>query len=118
MARFTKFNGEAVTLRDIRKRAAHFEAMSYPLARWMLFCETMLNIGYKVSVKETPHTHSKYVKVHGPGDTDYLVRFSDHKPSRRRELNEDCDFFVGVTHTGTRTTAQAIRAVEACFNAL
>lgn len=113
-----KLNGEFVTLRDIGKRKARFEGMGYPPAQWMVFCEIMLKIGYKVAVKETHNTYSKYVRVYGPGDTFYQVRFSNHKPNRRRELNEDCDFFVGITHTGVRTTQMAIRAVQECFNAL
>lgn len=113
-----KLNGEEVTLRDIRKRMARHIGMGYSPAQWLNFCEKMLVVGYKVTVKETPNTYSKYVRVYGPGDTYYQVRFSNHKPNFRREAKGDCDFFVGVTHTGVRTTQDAIRAVQDCFNAL
>ena len=35
------------------------------------------------------------------------MRFSDHKPNREKELTGDCDFFVGRTNTGVRTTEDA-----------
>jgi len=113
-----KFNGEAITLHDIGKRKARFEGMGYAPAQWMVFCEKMLRIGYKVTVKETHNAHSKYVRVYGAGDTFYQVRFSNHLPNKRRELDEDCGFFVGVAHTGVRNTAMAIKAVGDFFNAL
>lgn len=113
-----KFNGEEVTLRDIGKRRARLMGMGYPVSQWLLFCELMLKDGYKVTVKETPHTKSKYVRVHGAGDTHYQVRFSDHKPNKGRELAGDCHFFVGYTHTGVRNTNMAITATKEYFNAL
>ena len=118
MSKFKKLNGEFVTKDMLRKRRARLMGMGYPPSQWILFCEEMLKIGYKVSVKETLSTHSKYIKVHGPGDTTYLVRFSNHKPNRFREINNHCDYFVGITHTGVRTMNMAISAVRDCFNAL
>ncbi len=113
-----KFNKQFVTFREIKQRMARAIGMGYEPQKWLLFCEEMLKIGYKVSVYEVQNTYSKYVRVYGPGDTSYQVRFSNHKPSYRRELNGDCDFFVGVTHTGVRTTTMAVNAVKECFNAL
>lgn len=105
-------------MKDMKRRTDILANAKFPKSRWIEFCEIMLGIGYKVTVKETHNTHSKYVRVWGAGDTWFQVRFSNHKPNRGRELAGDCDFFVGVTHTGVRTTAQAIKVVEAYFNAL
>lgn len=119
MAKLKKLTGEFITHEDIRRRKARSMGMGYPVpAQWVLFCEEMLKIGYAVSVKETLNTYSKYITVHGAGDTNFKVRFSDHKPNRRREINGDCDYFVGRTHTGARTTAMAVLAVKDFFNAL
>lgn len=119
VSKLSKLNKEPITLRDIAKRKARSMGMGYPEPpKWISFCEEMLNLGYKVTVYEVDSTNSKYVRVYGAGDTSYQVRFSNHKPNRRRELAGDCDFFVGVTHTGTRTTGMAIQAVKDFFNAL
>lgn len=114
-----KLNGEFITARDVHKRKARSFGMGYAEPpKWIQFAEAMLKDGYKVAVKETGHTFSKYVTVHGAGDVTFKVRFSDHKPIKHRELEGDCDFFVGVTHTGVRTTTMAIEAVKEFFNAL
>lgn len=86
----------------------------YPKAKWIEFCEEMLARGYKIQLYEARETFSKYVTV-VQGDKRFRVRFSNHRPHRTRELGGDCDFFVGVTHTGTRNTNDAIRATTAFF---
>jgi hypothetical protein len=67
-----------------------------------------------VFIHESRTTVSKYVYVsqerNGP---QFKVRFSNHKPSFAKESAEDCDFFVGVTNTGVRTTEMAVNAVLA-----
>jgi hypothetical protein len=118
MGKIAKLKKELITRADIAKRKARAIGMGYDIPKWLQFCEEMLDIGYKVTVYEVINTHSKYVRVYGAGDTSYQVRFSNHKPNRRRELAGDCDFFVGVTHTGTRTTRMAVEAVKEYFNAL
>ncbi len=92
--------------------------MGYAPPKYLQFIEAMLIAGYKVSLHEAYETHSKYVTVHGGHDLQFKVRFSNHKPIYQREIAKDCDFFVGVTHTGTRTTAMAIAATKEYFCAL
>lgn len=69
--------------------------------------------GFHLELYEARQTKSKYITVRREGDwsRSYKVRFSDHKPIHYREMAGDCDFFVGVTHTGTRNTHDAINAV-------
>lgn len=115
---FKKLDKDPITMRDIAKRKARSLGMGYEPQKWLLFCEEMLKSGYKVTVYEAQETFSKYIRVYGAGDTWYQVRFSNHKPNKGRELAGDCDFFVGVTHTGVRTTSMAIQATKDYFNQL
>ncbi len=117
--RFKKFSGEVVTLRDIRRRMAMHIGMGYTPARWLEFCRIMLEDGYKVTVKETMGTKSKYVRVHGAGDVTFLVRFSEHKPNKFRYREGHCDFWVGPVIGGDYVKmTDAVKATRDCFNAL
>ena len=44
------------------------------------------------------------------------MRFSNHKPAKEREKNNDCDFFVGVSNFKVTTTEDALDAVYNYFN--
>ena len=80
-------------------------------AKWVIFCETMMQHGLRLSLYEARKTFSKYVTVHNPANGKYFkVRFSNHRPIKAREEAGDCDFFVGVTNLTTTTTTQAIAA--------
>lgn len=89
----------------------------YGVSMWILFCREMLKRGYKVRLKEAKNTVSKYITVYGINDDYFLVRFSNHKPIKSREANEDCDFFVGVTNFKVTNTGQAIEATLKHFGA-
>ena len=69
-----------------------------------------MRLGFTVELYEARQTKSKYCTVRHAGKQ-FKVRFSDHKPIYRREMQGDCDFFVGHTHTGIRTTHDAANAV-------
>ena len=86
----------------------------YHKTKWMEFCEEMHSLGLKCSLYEARETRSKYITVIGK-DRSIKVRFSNHRPIKFRELRGDCDFFVGVTNTGVRTTRDAIAFVKAEF---
>jgi len=113
---FTKKTNGRVTQEYIDKRAANYAEKGYPKTKWMEFCEWALREGYGVRLYEARQTCSKYVTL-DRGPKSYKVRFSNHLPTRERELNGDCDFFVGITHTGKRTTEDAMEAVESFFKA-
>lgn len=80
----------------------------YGKAKWIEFCEILLEKGYTCQLYEARQTCSKYIYVNGY----YKVRFSNHKPRLSQQLKQDSDFYVGVGHLGTFTTEDAIKAVE------
>lgn len=87
----------------------------YPLPKWISFCREMLDLGLNVKLYEAKSTVSKYVYLKR-GKKEFKVRFSNHKPNKHKEKINDCDFFVGVTNTGVRTTDDAIKEVKRFFN--
>jgi hypothetical protein len=113
-ATFKKAKNVKVTREFLNQRHEWNSARGYPKSRWIAFCETLIAAGFHVSLYEAKETLSKYVTI-SDGDSKYLVRFSNHRPNKRRELAGDCDFFVGVTHTGVRTTDDALEAVSRHF---
>ena len=86
----------------------------YGKQKWIIFAEELLNKGFKVSLYEARRTFSKYLTVEKDGKY-FKVRFSNHKPIKERELNNDCDFFVGVTNYKVTTTEDALKAVYTFF---
>lgn len=107
----TKANNLMVTERFLTRRIGDGR---YPTAKWIEFCRAMLAYNYIVFLYEARETKSKYVTVVFRGH-EFKVRFSDHKPIYDREMKGDCDFFVGVTHTGVRTTEDAVQAATEYF---
>lgn len=103
-----KLNGELVTKKYLYRRNSFYVKAGYPMTKWIYFCTTMIKAGFTCYVYEARQTNSKYVTVTDGGYFSVKIRFSDHKPIYQRELAGDCDFFVGVTHTGVRTTEDAI----------
>lgn len=96
----------------LRNRAEGLIAAGFPKSKWIYFCEEMLRLGFRLELYEARQTKSKYITVRREGDwsKSFKVRFSDHKPIYHREMAGDCDFFVGMTHTGRRNTHDAINA--------
>lgn len=78
-------------------------------AKWIEFCETMLENGLSMTLYEAKKSRSKYIKVNN-GNKTFKVRFSNHKPIKHREVNGDCDFFVGQTNLGRTSTIDAVKA--------
>ena len=98
----------------LEKRKKKLLAGGWPISKWISFCETMQARGFLTRVYESRSTRSKYVYVIR-GERAFKVRFSNHRPNAEREIEGDCDFFVGVNHHSISTTADAIRAVEEFF---
>lgn len=98
----------------LQDRAQRSVSAGYAKQKWITFCEDLIGQGYKINLYEAKTTFSKYVTVM-KGGKEYKVRFSNHKPNRSKELGGDCDFFVGVTNTGVRTTDDAMEAVRKYF---
>lgn len=104
-----KATNRTVNVDYLRYRAEWLAERGFPKSKWISFCEEMISHGLSISLYEARATRSKYVTV-SDGQKAYKVRFSNHRPIRAREVAGDCDFFVGVTHLGTTTTAQAQKA--------
>lgn len=109
-AKSWKATHQLVTQDFLNDRAARSLAAGYSVQKWIAFCSQLLALGFTVSLYEARQTFSKYVTV-SDGDRRFKVRFSNHKPIKRREEMGDCDFFVGVANYQTTTTAQAMSAV-------
>lgn len=108
-----KATNMVVTSNFLQSRTKFLRENNWPKSKWIFFCEEMMRLGFSVELYEARQTKSKYCTVRHPDHRSkaYKVRFSDHKPIYQREMAGDCDFFVGHTHTGIRTTQDAINAV-------
>lgn len=103
-----------ITRKMLDERAARCMAVGYEKQKWIIFCEILLEQGFKLSLYEARQTFSKYITIQR-GDKTFKVRFSNHRPNPKREAAGDCDFFVGVNNKTTTTTADALIAVKAFF---
>lgn len=81
----------------------------YPTPKYLKFVKALLETGWGVSVYEA--RVSKYVFV-TKGDLIYKIRFSNHKPLYHKELENDCDFYVGISHTAVHTTEQILHILQ------
>lgn len=108
-----KATNKLLTMDYLRSRAQGLIEYGFPKSKWIYFCEEILRLGFTAELYEARQTKSKYITVRRPDDwsKSFKVRFSDHKPIYHREMAGDCDFFVGMTHTGTRNTHDAVNAV-------
>lgn len=86
----------------------------YRKAKWIVFCETLLEKGYSLNLYEASKTFSKYITVSKNGRS-FKVRFSNHRPAISKQITNDSDFYVGVSNFGTTTTEDALKAVEDYF---
>lgn len=112
MTSIGKVRGSVIDADFLAARHQQAALYGYPKAKWIEFAETMLRCGYSVWLYEARETVSKYIVV-GHGDLRFKVRFSNHRPARWREEAGDCDFFVGRSHHGVTTTAEAVIATVA-----
>jgi hypothetical protein len=103
-----------LTLRFLEGRKEIFTKAGYPCPKWIEFSEEFLKLGFQVTLYEAKTTVSKYITVVKDKHR-FKVRFSNHKPIKHRELQGDCDFFVGVTNLRTTNTRMAILATKTFF---
>ena len=80
----------------------------YPTPKYLLFIKKMIEEGWEVKVYVAKV--SKYVFVTKQNDI-YKIRFSNHKPLYAREDQNDCDFYVGISHKQVSTTEQIINKI-------
>lgn len=105
-----------LTAELLQARAERSIKAGFTKQKWVEFCETLMADGYRLNLYEARTTFSKYITVRRKGAKPFKVRFSNHKPIMRRELEGDCDFFVGVTNLGVTTTQDALKVVKEHFS--
>lgn len=114
-SRFRKATNKVICKEYLQGRLDGLLKKGFSKPKWMMFCETMLERGFKVSLYEARQTVSKYVTVIDAEGRRFKVRFSNHKPIKAREVKGDCDFFVGITNLSVTRTENAIDATLAFF---
>lgn len=80
----------------------------FPIPKYLLFIKAMIDAGWTVRIYRAGI--SRYIFV-VKGDRIYKVRFSNHKPLYNREMEGDCDFYVGISHTQVSTTEEVIKQI-------
>jgi len=113
-----RYRPSRVTKSILDMRIQAYENKGFAKTKWIEFCELMLAKGFILHMYEAKSTVSKYITVSHPSKPGkrFRVRFSNHKPIKHRELNGDCDFFVGITNLATTNTEQAIEATLKHFS--
>jgi hypothetical protein len=81
----------------------------YSTPKWLLFTKQMIEDGWKVRIYQA--RVSKYIFI-TKADFIFKIRFSNHKPIYQKEMENDCDFYVGVSHTNVYTTDQIIEKIK------
>lgn len=88
----------------------------YNAPKYLNFIADMIADGWSVKLyKGGLKRVSKYVFVRKNG---YLakIRFSNHLPIKGRELESDCDFYVGISHLQTSTTEEVREKINREYN--
>lgn len=80
----------------------------YATPKYLLFIKKMLENGWFVKVYVC--RVSKYVFI-TKGDEIFKIRFSNHKPLYQKEQEEDCDYYVGISHNQISTTEEIIKKI-------
>ncbi len=81
----------------------------YATPKYMTFMREMLSDGW--TVKLYTAGRSKYVFV-VKGEDVFKIRFSNHKPIYSKQMANDCDYYVGISHAETHTTDQIIKLIK------
>lgn len=85
---------------------------NYEAPKYLHFIKHFLEEGYIVKLyKGGKRGISKYVFIE-KGNQLFKIRFSNHKPIKEYEEQEDCDFYVGISHKQVSTTSQIIEKIK------
>lgn len=95
-------------LPKVRKMIENYPKPFAP-AKYLLFMEQMIKAGWRVKLYKAGV--SKYIFIEKGTDL-FKIRFSNHKPLYGREIENDCDFYVGVSHTQVSTTEQILEKLK------
>jgi len=102
---------EILTLDYLESLKPNYEKNGYPVPKWIIFSETLINWGFVVELYRAKTTYSKYLYVE-KGEDKFKVRFSNHPPAYKQEVNGDCDYYVGVGNLGIVTTEQLLATIK------
>lgn len=78
----------------------------YETPKYLLFIKKMLENGWQVKVYVA--RVSKYIFIIKDNEV-FKIRFSNHKPLYDKEVESDCDFYVGISHKQVITTEELIK---------
>jgi hypothetical protein len=81
----------------------------YATPKYLIFMKTMLENGWHVKLY-VANKVSKYVFIIKGNDI-FKIRFSNHMPLYYKEIENDCDFYVGISHKQISTTEQVIKKI-------
>lgn len=115
--KIVKMRNDPITPEFLKFRADVTKNAGYSKPRWIEFSETLLERGYILKIYEAKRTVSKYITISNDKGKSFKVRFSNHLPIKARELEGDCDYFVGVTNLRTTNYRMALMAVNEFFGA-
>lgn len=91
-------------IKQIKNYPARYETPKYLLfMKWAIENKYLVKL-YRCGV-------SKYIFLIKDNDV-IKIRFSNHKPIKWRELEEDCDYYVGISNLQTTTTDQIINKIS------
>lgn len=75
----------------------------YPIPKWIIFTEQLLQWNWQIFLYRAKSTYSKYLYI-SKGKQTIKVRFSNHKPNKFNQVNNDSDYYVGISHSESLTT--------------
>ena len=96
-----------------------YKRNDWPVPKWIMFCEQMIDLGFIVHLYRSKTTVSKYIYLKEKGKKEKIkIRFSNHKANYHQEVEkEDCDYYVGIGHKGVVRTEELIEILKRRKNA-
>ncbi len=93
------------------KKITGYAKTNFEAPKYLKFILRMLREKWEVRLY-IPRSNkiSKYVFV-SKGDQIYKIRFSNHKPIIQKELDNDCDFYAGISNLNVMTTEQIAKII-------
>lgn len=96
-----------ITCQKVNREIKHYP-QKFPVPKYLLFIKKMIDSGWKVKLYKAGV--SKYVFI-VKGNDIFKIRFSNHRPLYYKELEEDCDYYVGVSHFQVLNTEKLIQKI-------
>jgi hypothetical protein len=100
-----------LTLEYLERLKPSYIAKNYPVPKWIQFSEELISDNWHVRLHRSKSTVSKYLYI-SKNNKNFKIRFSNHKPNKMKENNEDCDFYVGIGNRGVITTSEVLEILK------